>query len=92
MTQIDRIYGSNGLHMVRPDLRTNGATSRPAGVKPQDQVEISEAGQRLSSLQQPEIRMDKVERIRQAIAQETYETPDKIDVVVDRLFKELAAD
>ncbi len=92
MTRIDKIYGSNGLNMVRPDQRINGTTPTPAGAKPQDQVEFSEAGQQLSNLQQPEMRMDKVERVRQAIAQGTYETPDKINVVVDRLLKEVTAD
>lgn len=92
MTQINRIYGNSGLNMVRPDQRVEGTGATPAGPKPQDQVDISEAAQRLSSLQQPEIRMDKVEKARQAIAQGNYETPDKIDVVVNRLLKEINAD
>lgn len=91
MTQINRIYGNNGLNMVRPDQRANGTGATPAGFKPQDQVEFSEAAQQLSNSQQPDIRMDKVNQIRQAIAQGTYETPEKIDVVVDRLFKEMSA-
>ena len=45
----------------------------------------------LSRMQQPEIRMDKVEKVRQAIAQGTYETPEKIDVAVDRILKDLGA-
>lgn len=92
MTQINRIYGNNGLNMVRPDQRTNGIGATPAGSKPQDQVEISEAAQMLSRMQQPEIRMDKVEKARQAIAQGTYETPDKIEVAIDRILKDLGAD
>jgi flagellar biosynthesis anti-sigma factor FlgM len=89
MTQINRIYGNSGLNMVRPDQRANGTGATPAGSKPQDQVEISEAAQRLSNLQQPEIRMDKVEKVRQAIAQGNYETADKFEVVVDRILKEI---
>jgi flagellar biosynthesis anti-sigma factor FlgM len=92
MMQIDKIYGNNGLNMVRPDQRVNGTGAKPAGSKPQDQVEISDTAQRLSNLQQPEIRMDKVDKVRQAIAQGTYETPDKIDAVVDRIVKEINAE
>lgn len=89
MTQINRIYGNSGLNMARPDQRVNGTGAKPAGSKPQDQVEISETAQMLSRMQQPEIRMDKVEKARQAIAQGTYETPDKIEVAVDRILKDL---
>ena len=91
MTQINRVYGNNGLNMVRPDQRTDGTGPKPAGAKPLDQVEISEAGQMLSRMQHSEIRMDKVEMVRQAIAQGNYETPDKIEVVVDRILKEISA-
>jgi flagellar biosynthesis anti-sigma factor FlgM len=89
MTQINRIYGNSGLNMVRPDQRMNGAAARSAGAKPQDQVEISEAAQQLSNQQQPGIRMDKVEKARQAIAQGNYETADKFEVVVDRILREI---
>ena len=91
MTQINRIYGNNGLNMVRPDQRIDSTGAKPAGAKPQDQVEISEAAQMLSRMQEPEIRADKVEKVRQAIAQGTYETPEKIEVVVDRILRELNA-
>jgi flagellar biosynthesis anti-sigma factor FlgM len=91
MSQVDRVYRNNGPNMVRPDQRTDGTGAKPASSKPQDQVEISEAGQMLSRMQQPEIRMDKVEKVRQAIAQGNYETPDKIEVVVDRILKEFSA-
>jgi anti-sigma28 factor (negative regulator of flagellin synthesis) len=89
MTQINRIYGNSGLNMVRPDQRPSGPGALSAGAKPQDQVEISEAAERLSSLQQPGIRMDKVEKARLAIAQGNYETADKFEVVVDRILREV---
>jgi negative regulator of flagellin synthesis FlgM len=51
-----------------------------------DQLEISETGQILSSLSaDPSIRADRVAQIRQAIADGTYETQDKLDVTIDRL-------
>lgn len=55
-----------------------------------DRADISEAGQRLSSLaHDDEIRADKVARIRQAIADGTYLTEEKIAITVDRLFEAL---
>jgi flagellar biosynthesis anti-sigma factor FlgM len=92
MTQINKIYGNSGLNAVRPDQRVNGTSSATTSSKPQDQVEISEAAQMLSRMQQPEIRTDKVDKARQAIAQGTYETPDKIEVAVNRILKDLGAD
>jgi anti-sigma28 factor (negative regulator of flagellin synthesis) len=91
MTQINRVYGNNGLNMVRPDQRADATGAKPTGAKPQDQVEISEAGQMLSQMQQSGIRMDKVEQVRQAIVQGNYETPEKIEVVVDRILREISA-
>lgn len=93
MTQINRIYGNNGVQPVRHEPRLGAAGSDPTAAKPQDQVEISEAAQLLSKMSQlPEIRQDKVDEIRQAILQGDYETPDKIDVVVDRLLQELSGE
>jgi len=89
--QINGIHSNDGLNPVRQEQRTDGTGAKPSGAKPLDQVEISEAGQMLSRLQQSEIRMDKVERVRQAITQGNYETPDKIEVVVDRILKEIDA-
>ena len=38
----------------------------------------------------PDIRHEKVEEIRQQIASGTYETPEKIQVALDRLLDELS--
>jgi negative regulator of flagellin synthesis FlgM len=92
MMQVNGVYGNNGLNMVRPDQRPNETGAKPAVSKPQDQVEISEAAQMLSRMQEPEIRMDKVQQVRQAIAQGTYETPEKINVAIDRILKDLGGD
>lgn len=59
---------------------------------PADQLEISEIARLLSSLdpeEQAGIRTQKVSDIREAIAQGTYETDDKIQYVVGRLMEVL---
>jgi anti-sigma28 factor (negative regulator of flagellin synthesis) len=49
-------------------------------------VEISELAQTLSTLEpEADIRIDKVLAIREAIANGTYETPEKIEATVERL-------
>ena len=58
---------------------------------PRDQVEISPLGQMLDGIGQlPEIRHEKVEAIRQEIASGVYETPEKLDIALDRLMDELS--
>lgn len=63
------------------------AIRQPAsGETPVDQLEISETGQLLSNLSpRSAIRADRVAEIRQAIADGTYETREKIELTVDRL-------
>lgn len=62
-------------------------SSKPLGSQDslEDQLEISETGQLLSSLHDSTIRADRVAELRQAIAEGNYETPDKIEATVDRL-------
>lgn len=72
---------------------TNMVAPRPVAVRPvapsdlpDDQLEISETGQILSALRSDSpVRADRVAEIRRAIAEGTYETPDKIELTIDRL-------
>jgi flagellar biosynthesis anti-sigma factor FlgM len=72
-------------------FRQNGAPQSDRTDRPQtDRVELSDRAKFLDRLRQfPEVRMDRVERVRQAIAEGTYETDDKLEVVIDRLVEEL---
>lgn len=72
---------SNGVH-PRP---VNGQAAAPG-----DTVEISELGQRLSTLASDAgVRLEKVQTIRQAILDGTYETPAKLEAAVSRLVEVL---
>ena len=67
------------------------ASSRPMpSESPVDEVEISETGRMLSTLdsEQP-LRLDKITQIKQAIANGTYETDEKLQVTIDRLLEAL---
>ena len=55
-----------------------------------DSVELSDHARLLDRIRSmPEVRVDLVERVRQAIADGTYETDEKLDVAVERLLEEI---
>jgi negative regulator of flagellin synthesis FlgM len=56
---------------------------------PRDHVEISPLGQMLDGISQlPEIRHERVEEIRRQISAGSYETPEKLELALDRLLDE----
>jgi negative regulator of flagellin synthesis FlgM len=80
-----------------------GPVNRAAGVSPQevtlkpherngragDRVELSAHARLLDRLLQlPDVRIELVEAVRQAIRDGTYETPEKLEVAVRRLLEE----
>ena len=57
---------------------------------PRDHVEISPLGQMLNGISHlPEIRHEKVEEVRRQIAAGSYETPEKLELALDRLLDEM---
>jgi negative regulator of flagellin synthesis FlgM len=80
-------HSVNSPHAARGNQNV-GAANTPASVT--DQLDISSAGQladRLSEI--PDIRQDKVNALRTAIASGIYETDDKLSVALDRLLDEI---
>lgn len=56
-----------------------------------DQLDISpEAEMLIRARELPEIRAERVAQIRAAIAAGTYETPDKLEIAINRLLDEIA--
>ena len=56
-----------------------------------DQVDLSDAARLRDQLAQlPEVRDELVERIKSEIGQGTYETDDKLEIAIGRLFDEMA--
>ena len=89
MTEINRIYGNSGVRPIRTECHPVPSDRKAAQTDGQDQVEISEVARLLNKLaEMPEIRMEKVEQVRAAIARGDYETPDKIEAVVERLLEQ----
>jgi negative regulator of flagellin synthesis FlgM len=90
-----QIYGPNYIHGPQA-LRAPHAAPTPApqeATKPVgagDQLDISPAAELLNKLNDlPEIRAEKVQTIREALAQGTYDTPDKLDLALERLLDEI---
>ena len=90
------IYGAGGTRGPQPiyprlaEFTIDAGRTVEAGA-PRDQVEISPLGQMLDGISRlPEIRHERVEEVRRQIAAGTYETPEKMDVALDRLLDELS--
>lgn len=74
---------------------TNGSvktgSTASSGTKPLgDRVELSSFARYLAQLRQlPDVRLDRVQQVRQAIENGSYETTEKLDTAIDRLLDDL---
>jgi negative regulator of flagellin synthesis FlgM len=84
--------GTQGPGPIYPRLAALGVDAGQtvqAGA-PRDHVEISALGQMLDGISRlPEIRHEKVEEIRRQIAAGSYETPQKLELALDRMMDEI---
>jgi len=86
-SQLHGAQSINGPHTTRTAPASGSSSSNPIS----DQLDISQAGQlaaRLSDV--PDIRADRVSQIREALANGTYESDDKLNTALDRLLDEIA--
>lgn len=88
------IYGAGGAQGPQPvyprlaEFTVDAGQTVQAGI-PRDHVEISPLGQMLDGIARlPDIRHEKVAEIRRQIADGAYETPEKLDMALDRLLDE----
>lgn len=89
------IYGPHSVHGPQsigpPHVSRAGQTgSTASSTSIQDELTISDAAQALEKAQQlPDVRADVVARIRSEIAAGTYETPEKLELALERLLDEI---
>jgi negative regulator of flagellin synthesis FlgM len=89
------IQGAGGTQGPQPIYPRLAAFSVDAGQTvqagaPRDHVEISPLGRMLDGIgSMPEIRHERVAEVRQQIALGIYETPEKLELALDRLIDEL---
>ena len=90
------IHGAGGAQGPQPIYPRLAAFTVEAGQTvqtqaPRDRVEISPIGRMLDGVSRlPEIRHEKVEEIRNQIAAGVYETPEKLELALDRMIDELS--
>lgn len=96
-----QIQGLQSAQAAQPTQRTSQAPAAqpPAASsapRPTDSLQLSAEAQKLSQAQaanevgQDGIRVEKVAALRQAIADGSYETPEKLDAALDRLLDTFA--
>jgi negative regulator of flagellin synthesis FlgM len=90
-----QIYGVSQLHGAQSlsgphNARLNPSQTASRSASAGDELQISEAGQLASRLAEiPDIRADRVQALREAIQNGTYETDAKLNVALDRLLDEI---
>jgi negative regulator of flagellin synthesis FlgM len=83
------IHGPHGINAPHFTHRGQAATSAPAA-QGADFVDISPAAEAAAQAAEAgTVRLDLVNQIRAQIAAGTYETPDKLDIALDRLLDEI---
>lgn len=86
-----QLHGAQSIHGPHTTRSVESAPTTPPAASVSDRLDISEAGQIAAQLSEiPDIRADRVESIRAALLNGTYETDDKLSTALDRLLDEIA--
>ena len=90
------VHGAGSVQGAYPvrSLRPASEVAPPRDVKPietRDEVEISSAGKMMESLNQS-MRAERLAQIKSAIEAGEYETPDKLEIALERLLAEVRDD
>ncbi len=91
MNNIYGINGTGGAQPLRPQTTANSGPSQPKPMPSEktDQVEISDVARLMHKIAQlPEIRTEKVLPVKQALAQGTYESEEKLSIALDEFLNE----
>jgi negative regulator of flagellin synthesis FlgM len=90
-----QVYGPAHLHGAQPvgpphSARTPKPSAPDAGGPIQDELHISDEARLLEKVRDlPEVRQERIDRIRQQIAAGTYETEEKLRIALGRLLDEI---
>jgi flagellar biosynthesis anti-sigma factor FlgM len=80
----------SGAAPIRPAAAPAGSREASAArpTSPRDELELSAAGKMLDQLSQsPDVRQERIARIREAIEQGTYDTDEKLEAALLKLFQ-----
>jgi flagellar biosynthesis anti-sigma factor FlgM len=83
--------GANPVRAVSPAAAQ--PVAQPSVTAPQDELEISSAGKMLDRLSEtPEVRAERLAQIKEAIENGTYDTDEKLEAALSRMFNSLGID
>ncbi len=92
-----QIYGPSNVHGAQPINPPHSSKPAPApGETPlaggvQDELQISDVGRFIDQVREvPEIRADKVQQLRDALQDGSYDVDAKLDLALDSLLDELS--
>ena len=91
--QINGPSGINGPGQINQSMKANSSqtAANNANLNPVDQLDLSSQAQMIDSLSNVSgIRAERVAEIKSQIANGVYETPEKIEIAVERLLDEMA--
>ena len=91
MNEINPVGQPNASHIGRHNRLARPNPASPASsLRGHDRVELSRAAQLISRLNElPDIRHELVNRVRKEIANGSYETSEKIDLLMNNLAEDL---
>jgi anti-sigma28 factor (negative regulator of flagellin synthesis) len=85
--RVSTTQATTGAQRLQPQGQSNAASSRTAA--PIDQLDLSSNASRLDASSNVsgggEIRIDRVAELRRQIASGNYDTPEKLDLALDRM-------
>ncbi len=92
MNEVNAVHGLATTATLREFANQSARqNNRADSSSPNDSVEISELATFLNRLAElPEARARKIVELRNAINEGTYDTPEKLEVAIDRMLNDLA--
>ena len=90
-SQLHGVHGVNAPHGPTAPRGAEQATEQASGLSaPRDELQISDVGRFVDQIHGlPEIRQDRVQDLRTALANGTYDIDSKLDLTVSRLLDEI---
>jgi negative regulator of flagellin synthesis FlgM len=87
---LTQLHGTQSINAPHFNRSSAPSTSTGSSVDTTDELQLSTAAQMASKLSEiPDIRWDRVNAIKTAIADGSYMTDDKVNMAVDRLLDEI---
>ena len=87
------LEAQNPLNRIQSTTEPSGSVRQPSSILPQDEVVISPVAKLLDDLNQTsQIRFEQLVQIKDAIEAGVYESPERIEIALERLLQEIHVD